>query len=77
MISAREAREKTNEIKQKGIAYEISKIEPEIEKAILAGRDSVSIGGSLSEPTMDWLRSLGYEAHNFAQCNASYFTIKW
>lgn len=77
MITAIEAREQTNEIKKKGLAYEISKIEPEIEKAILAGKDSIDVGGPLSAPTMDWLRSLGYEVHIYDRYNESYFTIKW
>lgn len=44
MITAAEAREQTKEIMQKGLTYEISKIEPEIEKSILQGKNHVTLG---------------------------------
>lgn len=77
MISAAEAREQTDEINKKGLNYEISKIEPEIEKAILQGKNHVTLGGSLSKPTGDYLRCLGYEVEHGSQYNESYFTVKW
>lgn len=77
MITAAEAREQTKEIRQKGLTYEISKIEPEIEKAILQGENHVTLEGSLSIPTRDYLYSLGYEVEHSSQYNESYFTIKW
>lgn len=77
MISAAEAREQTKEIRQRELTYEVSKIEPEIEKAILQGENHVTLGGSLSKPTGDYLRSLGYEVEHGSQYNESYYTIKW
>lgn len=77
MISAREARERAEKATQNGIQKEIEKIEPEIEKAILQGKNHVTLGGSLSKPTGDYLRSLGYEVEHGSQYNESYFTVKW
>lgn len=77
MFSAREARERAEKATQNGIQKEIDKIEPEIEKAILQGKNHVTLGGSLSKPTGDHLRSLGYEVEHGSQYNESYFTVKW
>lgn len=77
MISAKEARERVEKATQNGIQKEIEKIEPEIEKAILQGKNHVTLGGSLSKPTCDHLRSLGYEVEHGSQYNESYFTVKW
>lgn len=76
MISAEVARKHTEEMRQNGLKYEISKIEPEIEKAILQGENHVTSDGSLSKPTGDYLRSLGYEVEHVSQYNESYYTIK-
>lgn len=77
MISAKEARERTSEIKKKGLAHEISKVEQEIEKAILLGEDSAYLDGSLSSPTREYMHSLGYKVFSGTKYNESYTEIKW
>lgn len=77
MISAEEAREKTEAVRNNGVEQELKRIEHEIDKAISNGDNNIALDGSISHPTANYLRQLGYEVHNGGKYNESYFTIKW
>lgn len=77
MISANEAREKTEAVRNNGIERELERIEHEIEKAIRNGGNSIALDGTISDPTANYMRKLGYEVHTSSQYNESYFAIKW
>ena len=77
MISANEARKKTEEIRNNGVYQELKRIEREIEEAIGKGGNNIALDGTISHPTANYLRQLGYEVHTGSQYNESYITIKW
>lgn len=77
MISANEARKKTESVRNNGVERELERIEHEIEKAINKGDNNIALDGTISHPTANYMRQLGYEVHAGNQYNESYFTIKW
>ena len=77
MISAREAREKTEAVRNNGVEWELKRIEHEIEEAIRNGDNNIALDGSISYQMANFLRQLGYEVHTNSQYNESYFTIEW
>lgn len=77
MISANEAREKTEAVRNNGVERELEKIEHEIEEAIRNGDNNIGLDGTISHPAANYMRQLGYEVHTGSQYNESYFTIKW
>lgn len=77
MISANEAREKTEAVRNSGVEHELERIEHEIEEAISKGDNNIALDGTISHPTANYMRQLGYEVHTGGQYNESYFTIKW
>lgn len=77
MISAAEARAKTEAVRNDGVSREMERIEREIEQAICKGDNNIALDGTVKRETVEHLRSLGYEVHVGSQYNESYFTIKW
>ncbi len=77
MITANEAREKTELARQSDTKREMERIEHEIEQAISKGDNNIALDGAISHTTAKCLRNLGYEVHTGSQYNESYFTIKW
>lgn len=77
MISADEAREKTEAVRNNGVERELERIEHEIEEAISNGDNNIALDGTIKPTTANYLRQLGYEVHAGSQYNESYFTIKW
>lgn len=77
MITANEAREKTESVRQNGVKREMERIEQEIEQAISKGDNNIALDGTISHPTAECLRNLGYEVSTGSQYNEEYFTIKW
>ena len=77
MISAAEARGKTEAVRNNGVEREMEKIEHEIEEAIRNGDNNIALDGTISHPTANYMRQLGYEVQTGSQYNESYFTIKW
>lgn len=77
MISANEAREKTEAVRNNGVERELERIEHEIEEAIRNGDNNIALDGTISHQTANYMRQLGYEVHTGSQYNESYFTIKW
>lgn len=77
MITANEAREKTEAVRQSGIKREMERIEHEIEQAISIGDNNIVLDFGISHFTVECLRGLGYEVNAGNQYNESYFTIKW
>ena len=77
MISANEAREKTEAVRNNGVERELERIEHEIEEAIRNGDNNIALDGTISHTTANYMRKLGYEVHTGSQYNESYFTIKW
>ncbi len=77
MISAKEAREKTEAVKNNGIESELKRIENSIEKAVSKGDNNIVLDDTISHPTANYLRQLGYDVYIGIQYNEPYFTIKW
>lgn len=51
MISANEAREKTEAVRNNGVERELERIEHEIEEAIRNGDNNIALDGTISHPT--------------------------
>ena len=77
MISADDAREKTEAIRNSVVERELERIEHEIDEAIRKGDNNIALDGSISPLAANHLRQLGYEVCTGSQYNESYFTIKW
>lgn len=77
MITASEAKAKTEAARNDDISREMERIEREIEQAICKGDNNIALDGAIKRETAEHLRSLGYEVHVGSQYNESYFTIKW
>ncbi len=77
MISANEAREKTEAVRNNSVKRELERIEHEIKEAISKGNNNIALDGTISNPTENYLQQLGYEVYTDSQYNESYFTIKW
>lgn len=77
MISANEAREKTEAVRNNSVKRELERIEHEIKEAISKGDNNITLDGTISNLTENYLRQLGYEVYTDSQYNESYLTIKW
>ena len=60
MITAKEARERSDAVKLEHVKQEQKLIEKQINDAVEAGADYCSIDYYTSKTTEDWLKSLGY-----------------
>ena len=77
MISAKEAREKSEQNKQNILNKEMAIIEEEINKAIVKGQDYTCIGSEISSRAKQILEQLGYKVERGRQYNESYTSIEW
>ena len=78
MITAAEARKKINELNTKIGKEEKELCEKTINAAIENCKNSCCIDQILSQPTIEWLRSLGYSVTVFSnQKDGSYTDICW
>ena len=77
MISAKEAREKSEQNKQNILNKEMAIIEEEINKAIVKGQDYTYIGSAISSKVKQILEQLGYKVKYGQQYNESYTSIEW
>ena len=77
MISAAEAKELANKVREQGIKKEMEKIEMAINTAIRNGEYQTCIGGIFNKVTTDCLIKLGYQVEPRSQYNESYINIRW
>ncbi len=77
MISASEARKKTENNINNGTTRELSEIMRQIEKAITNGKFSISNDGYLQSETEQKLEELGYKIKTGSQYNESYYSVSW
>ncbi len=77
MISASEARKKTENNINNGTTRELSEIMRQIEKAIANGKFSISNDGYLQSETEQKLEELGYKIKTGSQYNESYYSVSW
>ncbi len=77
MISASEARKKTENNINNCATKELSEIMEKIDKAIANGKFSISNDGYLQFETEQRLEELGYKIKTGSQCNESYYTVSW
>lgn len=67
MISANEAREKTEAVRNNSVKRELERIEHEIKEAISKGDNNITLDGTISNLTENYLRQLGYEVYTDSQ----------
>lgn len=77
MLSASEAKAKTQNNIDDCVTQELSKLNDQILDAITNGKFSISNEGSLQPETRKKLEELGYEIKTGTQYNESYYSISW
>ncbi len=77
MLSASEAKAKTQNNINDGVTAELNEINILIENYIMAGKFSFSKDGSLEPETRRKLEELGYDVKTGMQKNESYYSISW
>ncbi len=77
MISASEARKKTENNINSCVTKELSEIMRQIEKAISNGKFSISNDGYLQSVTEQRLEELGYKVTTGSQYNEGYYSVSW
>ncbi len=77
MISASEARKKTENNINNCITKELSEIMRQIEKAIANGKFSISNDGYLQSETRKKLEELGYKVEIGSLYNEGYYGVSW
>ena len=77
MISASEARKKTENNINNCATKELSEIMQEIDEAIEDGKFSISNDGYLQSKTKQRLEELGYKVKTGSQYNESYYSVNW
>ena len=77
MISAKEARQQSEQNKQDILNKETAIIEKEINNEISQGNNNIYINGSISSDARQMLEQLGYDVKCGSQYNESYVNIKW
>ena len=77
MISAKEARNQSEQNKQDILNKEMAIIEEEINKAIVKGQNYTYIGSAISSRAKQILEQLGYKVKYGRQYNESYTSIEW
>ncbi len=77
MISAIEARKKTENNINNCVTKELSEIMEKINKAITNGKFSISNDGYLETETEQRLEELGYKIKTGSQYNESYYSVSW
>ena len=77
LLTADEARSKTQENIQKCLTAELHKLSGQINNAIAEGKYSISNDGYLQHETRLRLEELGYKIQTGSQYNESYYSISW
>ena len=77
MLSASDAKKKTQSNIDNCTTKELRLLEKQINKAIFDGRFSISNNGFLDSVTEQKLKGLGYKVTTYAQYNESSYTISW
>lgn len=77
MLSAGDAKKKTQSNIDNCTTKELRLSEKQINKAIFDGRFSISNNGFLESVTEQKLKELGYKVTTYAQYNESSYTISW
>ena len=77
MISAKEAREQSEDKSKQKDEIEIKCIEKQINDAINRGSNCINNDGCLSKTIKDELEKLGYKVYQGRQYNESYYSISW
>lgn len=77
MLSASEAKKKTQDSINDRVTKELDKLNKQIDKAIARGSFSISNDGILQSETSKRLESLGYRVQTGSQYNESYYNISW
>lgn len=77
MISAKEAKEQSEQNFRSKLNKEIEMIEQKILNATIQGQDCVCIGSAISAGAKQMLEQLGYKVECGQQYNESYTDIEW
>ncbi len=77
MLSANEAKKKTQDNINNCITQEFKKIEEQINDAIFEGEYSISNNGRLKHIIKEKLKELGYKIEISSQYNEPYYIISW
>lgn len=77
MISASEARRRSQQNFENKNKVILDEIERNIQKAIVAGKFTITSDGNVSQEVQAALRTLGYRVDVGSQYNQSYYTISW
>lgn len=77
MLSASEAKNKTQNNIDNCVTQELEKLNKQISSAILDGKFSICNDGVLQSATRSKLESLGYKIETGSQYNESYYSVSW
>lgn len=77
MISAKEARLRSDDIKEKLFNSELNNIQNEIEKAISEGKSYCYYYSEITSNIKQQLENLGYYVETYTQYNETYYKISW
>ena len=77
MISASDAKRRTQEQLNYMASIEVDNVMEQIEKAISNGKFVLYMDGSLSKHCRETLEKLGYKVGSGSQYNESYYTVSW
>lgn len=77
MLTAEEAKIKTQTNINNCATKELTYLEKQISKAVHDGRFSISNNGFLESVTEQKLKELGYKVTTYTQYNKSSYTISW
>lgn len=77
MLSAGQARKLSEGYQSAIVENELRRTGAAINEAAGQGKTSVCLDGTLSKPTEQILKSLGYTIERGSQYNQSYFLISW
>lgn len=77
MLSASEARTKTQDKINNCITKKLAELEQQIDGAIASGEYSISNSGCLPSEVIQRLEGLGYKVTTGCQYNESYYCISW
>lgn len=77
MLSASEAKAKTQNNIDSCVTQELNKLDKQISEAISNGKFSICNDGILQHTTQERLESLGYKVETGSQYNESYYSVSW
>lgn len=77
MVSANEAKRRTQNNVNICVTQELNKLEEQISNAIANGEFFISNNGTLQKETRSRLESLGYKIETGSQYNEAYYSVNW